>query len=101
MARDLVVIDEATLRSMLSNSKYCALIPCFNDVNAALRKSAANCNRCGRVVKDEQAGIVARGFACIRELVPEKRTELKKLLDTKKYRIWYRNNSGIVVKMTY
>jgi hypothetical protein len=101
MPRDLVVIDESTLRSMLSNAKFCALIPCFNDVNRDLRKQTAGCGKCGRTVKDAQAGLVARGFGCIRELFPEKRTELKKLLDTRKYRIYYRNSAGVVVKMTY
>ena len=101
MARDLVVIDEAMLRSMLGNTKYCALIPCFDGVNKDLRKAAANCNKCGRTVKDTQSGLVARGFNCIRELTPDKRGELKKILDTRKYRIYYRNSAGIVIKMTY
>jgi len=101
--KDLVIIDNTTLAAMVGNQQYRDLIPCLQDTaNAVARPRGRRCGSCSsRSAKESQTKLLDRARNCLRELPTDKRNAVKKLLNTRKYRLIYRNNAGIMVKMTY
>lgn len=99
--RPLVVIDDEMLGAMLSDQRYRDVVPCLGIVYNKVKNNKSRCNRCNQQVKDKRRELLEQARNCLREMTPASRNELKALLQTQRYRLKYRNSSGVLVNMTY
>lgn len=99
--RPLVVIDDEMLSAMLNDQRYRAIIPCLEVVSTKLKATKSRCRSCNQQVKDRRRELLEQARNCLREMPPPQRGELKRLLQTQRYRLRYRNAAGVLVVMTY
>lgn len=99
--RDLVVLEDSTILTMISDTQYSSKIPCLANKKDVFRTSAGGCGTCARKRQEKQRYEMARIKSCLAALSAEKKMELKKLLDADKVRVVFVNTSGKVVQLTF
>lgn len=100
--RDLIIIEDSTISSMLRDNRYVSSFPCLKTAADRLKNMQPGCGRCGRKTAGRtQTNIIQDAKNCLRELSPEGRTKLKALIGAKKYRIVYKDNAGRIMKVTF
>lgn len=100
--RDLTIIEDSTISSMLRDNRYITAFPCLKTAAGRLKNMQPGCGRCGRKSSGRtQSNIIQEAKNCVRELPPEGRAKLKALLGTKKYRVVYKDNAGRIMKVTF
>jgi hypothetical protein len=99
--RDLVVIEDSTILSMINDVQYSSTIPCLANKKDVFRTSAGGCGTCARKRQEKQRYEMARIKSCLAGLSTEKKAELKRLLDTDKVRVVFVNGGGKVVQLTF
>ena len=99
--RALTVIDDEMLASMVRDTRYRTLIPCLNVVYDKMQKNKAACGRCKKQVKVKQNELLEQARNCLREMPVSQRSALKQQLQTQKYRLKFRNASGVLMSVTY
>lgn len=97
---DIVVIEDSTILSLIKDPAYESAIPCFAGKRDAF-KSGGGCGSCAAKRRARQKQTMAGIKSCLAALSPEKKTELKSLLNTRQIRVTYTNASGKIVQMTF
>jgi len=101
MSQSVVVLEDAVIMRMLSNQAYVTAFPFLATYSAKLkkRKPGRKCN-CG-----ENNKITAVDFNTIRFSIfgmpNNSKLELKRMLGTAQIRLYYKNASQQVVKVTF
>lgn len=98
---DLVVIEDSTILSLIKDSTYEQAIPCFANKKEIFQNTGGGCGSCAAKRRARQKQSLAGIKSCLAALSPEKKTELKSLLNAKQIRIVYTNPSGKVVQLTF
>jgi hypothetical protein len=99
--RDLVVLEDNTIISLLSDPTYSESIPCFYNKLELFRTNNSGCGACAHKRQEKRRSAMAQIKSCLAGLSSEKKTQLKSLLDTKKIRVVYVNAGGQVVQLTF
>lgn len=98
---NLVTIEDSTILSMLRDSAYAQTIPCLFNKAAVFSPSNINCGACARKRQERQRSEMAKIKSCLAALSPEKKNELKRLMNAAKIRVTYVNSGGQVVQLTF
>lgn len=99
--RDLVVLEDSTIISLLNDPTYSESIPCFYNKRELFRTNSNGCGACAHKRQEKRRSAMAQIKSCLAGLSSEKKTQLKSLLDTKKIRVVYVNAGGQVVQLTF
>ena len=99
--RDMVVLEDSTIISMLNDPVYSESIPCFYNKKELFRGNESSCGACARKRQDKRRAAMAQIKSCLAGLSNEKKTYLKKLLDANKVRVVYINAGGQTVQLTF
>lgn len=96
LVRDLVVLDDGTLRAMASDARFTREFPFL----ASLARPRHSCGRCGRARAGDAADVAALGAArrSLTELPKDKKKKLLSLLNARQLRVRYRDGNRTVVK---
>lgn len=98
---NLVTIEDSTILAMLRDPRYSAAIPCLFNKETVFKPSNVSCGACARKRQERQRAEMAKIKSCLAALSPEKKNELKKLMNATKIRVTYVNVSGQVVQLTF
>lgn len=99
--RDLVVLEDSTIISLLNDPTYAESIPCFYNKRELFRTNNNGCGACAQKRQEKRRSAMAQIKSCLAGLSSEKKTQLKSLLDAKKIRVVYVNAGGQVVQLTF
>lgn len=100
--RDMVVIEDSLIFSMLNDTAFSTTIPClFGKKDMFLTNAGAGCSSCMQKRQERRRLELGRIKACLAGLSTEKRAELKKLLNTDKIRIVYSTAGGQTAQVTF
>lgn len=99
--RDLVVLEDNTILSLLSNPAYAESIPCFYNKRELFRTDSGGCSACAHKRQEKRRSAMAQIKSCLAGMSGEKKMQLKALLDAKKIRVVYVNAGGQVVQLTF
>lgn len=85
---NLLVVEDATIRSMLADPRVTELLPCLQQTKKTLAKIAApGCAMCHRKKSQESLAAMVAAKSCIAGLRGEQLNSLKKLLRVKRLRV--------------
>ena len=99
--RDLIVLEDSTIITLLNDPVYAEAIPCFFNKKDLFKNSSGGCGACARKKQERQRAAMAQIKACLAGMSTEKKTQLKTMLNTQKIRVVYANASGSVVQLTF
>lgn len=99
--RDMIVLEDSTILSMLNDPIYSESIPCFYNKRDLFRSNGNGCSACAQKRQEKRRSAMAQIKSCLAGLSVEKKTQLKSLLDAKKIRVVYVNSGGQVVQLTF
>lgn len=99
--RDLVVLEDSTIVSLLTDPAYSETIPCFFNKSDLFKTKSGGCGACARKKQERQRAAMAQIKACLAGMSVEKKNELKQLLNANKVRVVYSNANGSVVQLTF
>jgi hypothetical protein len=97
----LVVLEDSMIINMLNNATFITAIPCLANKRDVFKSGDSTCGMCVKKRQERQRKEMAALKACLAGLSPEKKAELKRLLDAEKVRIVYANLAGQVVQLTF
>ena len=100
MART-VVIEDSTIITLLSDTRFAETIPCFMNKRDIFNTSRTGCGSCGNKKQERQRSEMARIKSCLASMSVEKKNEFKKLLGADDIRVVYANSSGQVVQHNF
>jgi hypothetical protein len=95
------IIEDSTIYSMLQDSKFADVIPCFMNKRDLFNTARSGCGTCAKKRQEKQRSEMAKIKSCLAGMSSEKKAEFKKLLDAEKVRIIYVNSGGQVVQLTF
>jgi len=100
--RDMVVLEDSTIISLLNDPAYAESIPCFYNKRDVLKSNeSGGCSACARKRQEKRRSAMAQIKSCLAGMSSEKKMQLKALLDTNKVRVIYVNSGGQVVQLTF
>lgn len=99
--RELVVLEDSTIISLLSDPAYAESIPCFHNKRDMFRSTGGGCSACAKKRQEKRRNNMAQIKSCLAGMSSEKKMLLKNLLDAKKVRVIYVNAGGQVVQLTF
>jgi hypothetical protein len=99
--RDLVVLEDNTIISLLNDPSYAESIPCFYNKRELFRTTNNGCGACAHKRQEKRRSAMAQIKSCLAGMSSEKKMQLKSLLDAKKVRVVYVNAGGQVVQLTF
>jgi hypothetical protein len=99
--RDLVVLEDSTIITLLNDVRIAESIPCFYNKKDLFRANGSGCSSCARKKQEKQRSAMAQVKSCLAGMSQEKKNELKQLLDAQKIRVVYANAAGQVVQLTF
>jgi hypothetical protein len=99
--RELVVIEDSTIASMVNNDKFTAAIPCLFNQKSVLTPPKGSCGSCARRKIETQRAALTNIKNCLIALSAEKKEELKQLLGTKQVTIVQVTATGQVSQVTF
>lgn len=97
---DLIVIEDSTIASMAQDTRF-AGIPCLTGQVELLAQSASTCGSCARKKLESQRVALAKIKTCLAGMSPEKKSELKALLNTAHVRVIFKSVTGQVSNITF
>lgn len=97
----IVVIEDSTILSMLTNKTLSESIPCLFNKKNVFNTGKGGCGACARKRQVKQREELAKIKTCLASLSPEKKAELKKHYGADQFRVVYVNNAGQTVQMTF
>lgn len=103
MSSNLVVIEDATIRSMMQDPKVMDALPCLKGPKTQLdsiKKGGTNCQRCQAERKQIAGDALRTARACIKSARGERLDTIKKALGTRQIRVVAKNAKGRKVKYT-
>lgn len=98
--RDLLVLEDSTIGSMLKSAQYRMVLPCLENAFKQSKSLTVGCGTCRKQVRQDQRGILRQAKECIKNANAGQVNELKRLLKTKRYRLVETTN-GRTVKTTF
>jgi len=99
--RELVVLEDSTILSMLNDPIYTENIPCFFNKKDLFKAGNTGCGACARKKQEKQRAAMAQIKSCLAGMSTEKKAQLKTFLDTKKVRVVYSSAGGQIVQLTF
>lgn len=99
--RDLVVLEDSTIASMIQDPAYSEVVPCFHNKKDIFRATSSGCGMCAQKRQEKRRSALAQIKSCLAGMSQDKKNQLKKLLDASKVRVVYVNTSGKVVQLTF
>jgi hypothetical protein len=99
--RDMVVLEDSTIISLLNDPSYAESIPCFYNKRDLFKTNGGGCSACAQKKQEKRRSAMAQIKSCLAGMSAEKKTQLKSLLDAKKVRVIYVNAGGQVVQLTF
>jgi len=100
--QEIVVIEDSTIASMISDPRFTAAIPCLQNQQAVLQQQGAGgCGACARKRAANQRAALANIKMCLSGLSQDKKNELKQLLDTKQIKVVFATASGQIATTTF
>lgn len=97
----LVIIEDSTILSMLSNKSFADTIPCFANRKNVFAGSSGGCGACARKKQQKQREELVKIKTCLASMSPEKKAELKSKLNAQQVRVVYVNSAGQTVNITF
>lgn len=98
---DIVVIEDSTILSLIRDPAYEQAIPCFANKKDTFKSGGGGCGSCAAKRRARQKQAMSGIKSCLAGLTPEKKAELKQMLNTKQIRVVYTNAAGKVVQLTF
>lgn len=98
---DIVVIEDSTILSLIRDTAYEQAIPCFANKKEVFQSNNNGCGSCAQKRRERQKQAMAGIKSCLAGMSPEKKNELKQMLNTKQIRVVYTNSAGQVVQLTF
>jgi hypothetical protein len=99
--RDMVVLEDSTIISMLNDPTYSESIPCFYNKKELFRTTGGSCGACAQKRQEKRRSAMAQIKSCLAGMSVEKKAHLKALLDANKVRVVYINSGGQAVQLTF
>lgn len=99
--KELVIIEDSTVLMMARDARFSNAIPCLANKGDVFKPYGGGCGACARKRQQRQREEMARVKSCLAALSPEKKAELKQLLDAKKVRVVYARAGGEIVQLTF
>ncbi len=99
--REMVVLEDSTIISLLNDRAYAESIPCFHNKRDVLTSKSSGCSACAQKRQEKRRNAMAQIKSCLAGMSAEKKAQLKSLLDAKKVRVIYVNSGGQVVQLTF
>ena len=99
--REMVVIEDSTIITLVNDSTYSQTIPCFANKRDMFKVEGGSCSACAHKRQEKRRKAMAQIKACLAGMSGEKKTALKTLLNAKKVRVVYVNAGGQVVQHTF
>ena len=100
--RDMIVLEDSTILSMLNDPAYSESIPCFYNKRDLFKSGASGgCSACAQKRQEKRRNAMAQIKSCLAGMSSEKKMQLKSLLDAKTVRVIYVNAGGQVVQLTF
>lgn len=99
--RDMVIVEDSTILSMVNNEKFTAEFPCLQNQAAALAPSSTGCGACARRRQEAQKRALATIKTCLGGLDSAGQQKLKELLDTKQVKLVFISETGQVSSITF
>lgn len=97
----LVVIEDATIASMINDTKFTSEIPCLQNQASVFRASGGGCGACARRRQEAQRQALSNIKTCLAGLAPDKKAKLKELLDTQQVKLVFVSATGQVSSITF
>lgn len=100
--RNLAVLDDATLRTIINDPQAQKLLPCLREQESTITstRKGKNCHKC----KKQKNAIINQAYLSARQCIARTRgdslNKLKTLLNTKQIRLMALNGKGQTVKFT-
>jgi hypothetical protein len=99
--RQLVVLDDSTILTLLNDPKFSETIPCLYNKKEIFKAPAGGCGACAQKRQERQRKEMSTLKSCLASMSVEKKAELHQLLDAEKIRVVYINNAGQTVQSTF
>jgi hypothetical protein len=96
----LLVIEDSTIVSMARDPKF-AGIPCVANQQALLAATTSSCGSCARKKLEGLRAALTKAKTCLAGLSPEKKAELKALLNVDLIRVIFKSATGQVSNITF
>ena len=98
---NIIVLEDSMLTGMLGNAAIVRALPILRLLNQVPKKRQG-CGRCGGGASMNARAIVMQQIKqAIAGLPPDRKVELKRLLNTRQLRIVYRRTDGRVISLTF
>lgn len=98
--QELVVIEDSTIAGMVKDARF-AGIPCLVNQADVIASTNSSCGACARKKLEAQRAALVRIKTCLSGLSPEKKNELKTLLNAKNVRVVFTTATGQVSTVTF
>jgi hypothetical protein len=99
--RDNVVIEDATIVSMVADEKFTAEIPCLQNQAEALKTVNTGCGACARRRQEAQRQAFSNIKTCLAGMDVAHKAKLKELLDTQQVKLVFVSATGQVSSITF
>lgn len=99
--RELLVLEDSTIISLLNDPAYAESIPCFYNKRDLFKTSGGSCSACAQKRQEKRRSAMAQIKSCLAGMSNEKKMQLKAMLDAQKVRVVYVNAGGQVVQLTF
>lgn len=97
----LVVVDDGTVFSMVSDAALAAEIPCLHGKKELFKPTGGGCSACAKQRNAKRRDDLNKIKSCLSSLSPEKRETLRRWLGAEQVRILYTNSGGQVVQVNF
>ena len=94
--RDLIVLDDGLLLSMLSNQQFISQISCVAAAATAAQRASADCHTCSGVKAQQAASRLDSLKHCLLTLSGDQKNTLRRLLDARQLRLSRRVGKKLV-----
>lgn len=98
--QELLVIEDSTIAAMVRDDKF-AGIPCLVNQASVITPTSTACGSCARKKLEAQRAALVQIKTCLAGLSPEKKSELKTLLNAKNIRVVFTTATGQVSTVTF
>lgn len=99
--QDMVVIEDSTIVSMVNDSRFNQTIPCLINQSGSVIPAPTGCGSCARKRAEASRQAIRRVKECLAGMSPEKKTELKQLLNAQNVKVVFANATGQVTTVTF
>jgi hypothetical protein len=98
---DLVVIEDSTITSMVNDEKFNKTIPCLINQAGSVIPAPTGCGSCARKRAEASRQAIRRIKECLAGMSPEKKSELKQLLNAQKVKVVFATATGQITTVTF